>query len=71
MDSGIILILVLLALCIYVCIHYCIVRDDILYYKMEIERAGNQRERKMWKKRLLYIYLNFIPYLGTLVKKIW
>ncbi len=67
MDKGIILIIILLSLAVYVSVRYCVMRQEIEYHRVEIKRAVDIVEKKKWQKRLLRIYLEFIPFLGRMI----
>lgn len=43
--------------------------DERAYLKMEIKRSTNQNEAAYYKKRLKYLYLRHIPFIGLFIKK--
>ncbi len=39
------------------------------YIKGEMERSFSEREYKYWKRKLKILYLDFIPFIGNVIKR--
>lgn len=63
---GLIAVFPLLILMILV-LYYNVVRpflESDEYIKLEIGRAGSEREKRYWKRELKKLYVSMIPFLG-------